>query len=200
MSTILSLLGFREVSDTTGSGWGRHGRNSKGFTLIELLVVIAIISILATLLLLQLGVARAKARDAKRIADVNQVRSAVELYFDDNGNYLSTNDMTGLTPTYLLNVPKDPLATGCAATYNGTAGGAAQCYGYAYTPAANATKYQVWAELEQNNRAALASDADLNTTAGGASPLTFLGGATVVGATEACTSAANDCVFDLGQK
>ena len=47
--------------------------------MVELLVVIAIIGVLATLLLLQLGVARQRARDAKRIADINQVRTAVEL-------------------------------------------------------------------------------------------------------------------------
>ena len=62
-------------------------KNQKGFTLVELLVVIAIIGILATLLLLQLGVARSTAKDAKRIADINQVRTALELYFDDNGQY-----------------------------------------------------------------------------------------------------------------
>ena len=107
MSNLLGLLGFRATPPI-----GIGGR-SKGFTLVELLVVIAIISILATLLLLQLGLARAKARDAKRIADVNQVRSALELYFDDNGSYQATNVMTGLKPTYLINIPKDPIAAGC---------------------------------------------------------------------------------------
>ena len=157
-------------------------------------MVIAIISVLATLLLLQLGVARAKARDAKRIADVNQVRSAIEQYFDQNGAYLSTYDMSTLSPAYLLNIPADPLAVGCTAnTYDGTAHGAAQCYGYEWDPATNPTKYQIWAELEQNNRNALISDADINS-------LGWAGdGAKVNGATEACTSAASDCVFDLGQ-
>ncbi|MEK7194856.1 MAG: prepilin-type N-terminal cleavage/methylation domain-containing protein, partial [Patescibacteria group bacterium] len=58
-------------------------KNQKGFTLIELLVVIAIIGILATLVLLQLGTARSRARDAKRIADVSQLRAAIELYYED---------------------------------------------------------------------------------------------------------------------
>lgn len=59
----------------------------KGFTLIELLVVIVIIGILATLAIVALQQARKNARDAKRIADVRQMQTALELFFNDNQYY-----------------------------------------------------------------------------------------------------------------
>ena len=191
MSIFKDLLGLR-YSDV-GVGGSGH-KSVKGFTLVELLVVIAIISILATLLLLQLGVARAKARDAKRIADINQVRSALELYFDDNGSYLATNNMVSLEPTYLVNIPHDPLAAGCTDTYAGTVVGALNCYGYEWKPLANPSSMQVWAELEQRNSNALNNDPDINSTGWAGS------GAEINGATETCTSAAaSDCIYDSGQ-
>lgn len=60
---------------------------NRGFTLIELLVVIAIISILSSIVLVSLNSARSKARDAKRIAEVKQLMTALELYYDLNGHY-----------------------------------------------------------------------------------------------------------------
>lgn len=52
----------------------------KGFTLIELMVVMVIIGILAGLVFLGFYSWRAKARDAKRIAELEQVQTAINLY------------------------------------------------------------------------------------------------------------------------
>ncbi len=61
--------------------------SQKGFTLIELLVVIAIIGLLSTLAVVALNSARQKARDSKRVADVKQIQTALELYFADKNGY-----------------------------------------------------------------------------------------------------------------
>ncbi|MDP2668732.1 MAG: type II secretion system protein [bacterium] len=67
-----------------------------GFTLIELLVVIAIIGILASIVLASLNTATKKSRDARRVADLNQLRLAEELYFDSAGGKYSA-DLAALT-------------------------------------------------------------------------------------------------------
>lgn len=61
--------------------------NKRGFTLIELLVVIAIIGLLSSIVLASLNTARAKTRDAIRLQDINTIKIALELYYNDNGKY-----------------------------------------------------------------------------------------------------------------
>lgn len=116
--------------------------NKKGFTLIELLVVIAIIGILSTLAVVSLNNAREKSRDAKRMADVKQVQTALELYFADSNGYPATPATAlggasaqtlsagGLTAsgsasgtTYMGQVPSNPGPGGTAYTYTQTSAG-----------------------------------------------------------------------------
>ncbi len=69
----------------------KNNKNKKGFTLIELLVVIAIIGILATIAVVAFQQARQSARDANRIADIKQMQTALELYFNDWQAYPASN-------------------------------------------------------------------------------------------------------------
>ena len=58
-----------------------------GFTLIELLVVIAILGILVTIGINLWQRAVVNARDQVRRQDLNQLKTALELYFEDEGSY-----------------------------------------------------------------------------------------------------------------
>lgn len=59
----------------------------KGFTIVELLVVISIIGLLASIAAVLLTNARKQARDNRRIEDLKQIQTALELYFKDNKQY-----------------------------------------------------------------------------------------------------------------
>ncbi|HNX11089.1 MAG TPA: prepilin-type N-terminal cleavage/methylation domain-containing protein, partial [bacterium] len=87
--------------------------NKKAFTLVELLVVIAIIGLLATLSVIALNSARAKSRDAKRVADVKQISTALELFFNDAGRYptdleWASGSLEYNGQTYLTTIPSAP--------------------------------------------------------------------------------------------
>lgn len=117
--------------------------NKKGFTLIELLVVIAIIALLSTLAVVALGSARQKSRDAKRVSDIKQIQTALELYFTDKNGYPAGSGLKlGGTDTkcldsagfvaigtsctanaYMNNIPADPSPTAAGYDYTLTATG-----------------------------------------------------------------------------
>lgn len=73
-------------------------KTNKSFTLIELLVVIAIIGMLSSVIVASSGGARKKARDAKRMADLREVATAMELAFDNSSTECGGQD-TYITST-----------------------------------------------------------------------------------------------------
>jgi len=108
----------------------KKNRTMLGFTLIELLVVISIIGILTSITVVSLNDARFKARDAKRKADLAQLRVALALYYDNNLEYPKCGDinkdyddfgatsdcynntlesaLVSQTKPYMASLPKDP--------------------------------------------------------------------------------------------
>ena len=117
----------------------------KGFTLIELLVVVSVIGVLIGLSIFGLQGARESSRDAKRKADLELIRSGLEIYKADCGGYPLTAQVVGgstLTGaagisgcagnTYISQIPVDPVSS----------------RSYSYTSAAGTT-YTLCAALEQ---------------------------------------------------
>lgn len=100
----------------------------EGFTLIELLVVISIIGILIGLSIFGLQGAREASRDSKRKADLEQIRSGIEIYKSDCDKYPLTlsSPLVGdgstsacvNTNTYISQVPTDPQAPSRAYLYS----------------------------------------------------------------------------------
>ncbi len=83
-------------------------RRQAGFTLIELMVVVAIIGILAVVALPAMRTAPLKAREAVLKADLYQIRSCIDQYLGDKGQY--PESLQALVDAgYLRFVPFDPI-------------------------------------------------------------------------------------------
>lgn len=82
----------------------------KGFTLIEILVVITLIGLIAAGISASYSQFLKQSRDARRKADVENVRAALEMYRSNNtAGYYPEALLTLVGPTvYIKETPKDP--------------------------------------------------------------------------------------------
>jgi len=131
-------------------------RLKRGFTLIELLVVVSIIAMLTALIMVNFNAARERARDVQRKSDLDNVKKALRMYYNDNGKY-PTNSVdnkivgcgTGASPaacnwgsgwtrqtmTYMKILPQDPI----------------QGQTYSYQQQASGQDFRLWATLENKS-------------------------------------------------
>jgi len=138
---------------------------SLGFTLIEVLIVVAIIGILASVVLVGLGPLQRQGRDARRISDLKQVQTGLELYYNKNGSYPQGVDVSDpgnpagwqafqaeLTGAGIgvSNVPKDPSSG----------------KNYLYQTDAGGSTYVLGAVLDDVGNSALEGDIDSNPLGG----------------------------------
>lgn len=119
----------------------------KGFTLFEMLVVIAIIGILLGIMSVSFSGAQARARDSKRIQDMNNLQKALESYYALCGSYptgYGSGSLVCGSSTILDSWPDDPkIASDGSWSY----------YNTANSPANNTINYCLCAKLENTTNA-----------------------------------------------
>jgi general secretion pathway protein G len=102
-------------------------KRRQGFTLMELLITMGIIVLLMGVGVVSYTQTNKKARDSKRKADIESIRSALELYRTDQGQYpaltingsncITSTAITSGAVTYLAKIPTDTRDDGVTYCY-----------------------------------------------------------------------------------
>lgn len=89
-----------------------HKIKTKGFTLIELLVVVTIVGIVSIGSIAVYTNTQQKARDTSRISDMQNIKSAIQLQYMNEGVHLPPDQIVDylISKNYLTGIPVDPLA------------------------------------------------------------------------------------------
>jgi len=139
-------------------------KSDVGFTLIELLIVIANFALIANVTMVSLNKAKQDSRDAKRVSNVNQLRSALHLYSTEKLSYpdgdgiaigidgnlvLDNNGWSAgappVSPIFMYSVPRDPSMI-AAQTSSPCTGASTEICDYSYT--LNVNDYIIYFYLE----------------------------------------------------
>ena len=116
-----------------------------GFSLIELLVVISIIGVLSAVLVMNFVGARERSRDSQKIQNLNSLKEALRLYYNDNQTY----PLSGTTCSTCLN-------SAIGASY--APGLSDSGIGYTYAASADGNSFTLKTNLEVG-----AGDDDINS-------------------------------------
>ncbi len=96
-------------------------RKKRGFSLVELLVVMGIIALLTTVLLPNLVGMRTRAKDVQKKQDLESIKGALRIYYNDFQLYPSASSQAELeallVPTYM------PVGVATTYDYSQVAGG-----------------------------------------------------------------------------